>query len=189
MVKETLPNLSFQSFFISNEITNSPLLVEIIKTGKKLKEKGILTDNTSATISVGFGKRILINGEVEDFSKIKKEEIIEIVDYNPIKNILLVIGPIEPKIESPIHWMIHHARYEVNSIVQINNSNLVEKLRKKIPIIDDKYPIGSIENIKEVLKGLKNSNKIIVRNDNILFIGKRLYDIEETIFKIVEEIK
>jgi len=189
MTGDVFSNLTFQSFFISNEITNSPLLVEIIKTSKKLKDKGVLADNSSATISLGFGKRILINGEVEDFSKIKKEEIIEIADYNPIKNILLVIGPIEPKVETPIHWMIHHARAEVNSIIQIHNSNLAEKLNKKIPIVDDKYPIISIEHIKEVLKALRNSNKIIIKNESILFIGKRLDDIEDNIFKTFEEIK
>lgn len=188
MKKGSFPNLSFQSFYISKEQTNSPLLVNIIKIGKKLKEKGILPDNTSATISLGFGKRILINSDVEDFSNIKKEELIEIVDYNPIKNILLVIGPMEPKIETPIHWMIHHARKEVNSIVQIYNGTLAEKLFNNIPLVNDKYPIGSIENIKEILKSLSFNNKIIIGYDSILFVGNRLSEVEDIIFKTFEEL-
>lgn len=183
------PNISFQSFYISREETNSPLLIDFIKTGKKLKEKGILPDNTSATISLGFGKRILINSDVEDFSNIKKEELIEIADYDPIKNILLVIGPMEPKIETPIHWMIHRAREEVNSIVQINNSILAEKLINKLPIVDDKYPIGTIENIKEILKSLRDNNKIIIGSNRILFVGNRLRDVEDIIFKTFEGLK
>ena len=124
----------------------------------------------------------MINSDVEDFSNIKKEELIEIADYDPIKNILLVIGPMEPKIETPIHWMIHHAREEINSIVQINSSILAENLVNKLPIVDDKYPIGTIENIKEILKSLRDNNKIIIGSNSILFVGNRLRDVEDIIF-------
>lgn len=185
----SLPNISFRSFYVSREVTNSPLLVDIIKIGKKLKQVGILTDETSATISLSFGKRILINGEVDDFSSIKKEEIVEIADYDPIKKALLVIGPIEPKIETPIHWMIHHARGEVNSVVQIYNNDLASKLVEKLPMIDDKYPPGSIEDIKEVLKGLRDSEKVILRNESVLFVGNRIDDVQDLILKTFEEIK
>jgi hypothetical protein len=189
MIGGNFPNISFQTFYVSKEETNSPLLIEIIKIGKKLKESGFLTEEISATISIGYGKRILINSEVEDFSKIKKEEIIEIVDYDPIKNNLLLIGPVEPRLETPVHWMIHHAREEINAVVEIHDSGFAEKLNKKIPVIDDKYPISSIEHIKEVLRGLRDSKNIVIKNQSVLFIGANLTKIEELIFKTYEDLK
>jgi len=189
MIGGNFPNISFQTFYVSKEETNSPLLIEIIKIGKKLKESGLLKEDTSATISLGYGKRILINSEVEDFSKIKKEEIIEIVDYDPIKNNLLIIGPAEPKVETPVHWMIQHAREEITATIEIHDSGFAEKLNKTMPIVDDKYPISSVEHIKEILRGLRDSKKIVVKNESVLFIGTNLAEVEELIFKTYEGLK
>lgn len=189
MIGGNFPNISFQTFYVSKEETNSPILIEIIKIGKKLKDSGLLKEDTSATISLGYGKRVLINSDVEDFSKIKKEEIIEVVDYDPIKNNLLIIGPVEPKLETPVHWMIHHARSEINAAVEIHDSVFAEKLNKKIPVVDDKHQISSIEHIKEVLRSLRDSKKVIIKNESILFIGNNLPEVEELIFKTNEDLK
>jgi len=189
MIGGNFPNISFQTFYASKEETNSPLLIEIIKIGKKLKESNILTKDSSAVISIGYGRRILINGEVGDFSKIKKEEIIEIVDYNPIKNNLLIIGPAEPNYKTPVHWMIHYSRNEINAVVEIQNSIFAEKLNKKIPAIGDKYPIGSIDFIKEVLRNLKDSKKIIIKNESVLFVGNSMQKVQDLIIETFEDLK
>jgi len=185
MIGGNFPNISFQTFYVSKEETNSPQIIEIIKIGKKLKESNILTKDASATISIGYGRRVLINGEVQDFSKIKKEEIIEIVDYDPIKNNLLIIGPAEPTYKTPVHWMIHHSRKEINAVVELQSSVFAERLNKKIPVIDDKYPTGSIDFIKEVLRGLKDSEKLIIKNESVLFVGNSIKQVEDSVLKTI----
>jgi len=178
-----LTNLSLQVFYVSKEETNCPLVLEMIKTAKNLKEKEILTDKNSATISMKYGKRILINSEVEDFSNIKKEELMEIVDYNPLNNNLLVIGPKDPKVETTLHWMIHHARDEVNVVVQINDKNLLENTEEKEMLSTEKTPIYNIEFIKESLKKLRENKRIFIKDLGAIYVGKSAKDIS----KMIEE--
>ena len=179
-----LTNLALQVFYVSKEETNCPLVIEIIKIGKKLKEQGILTDKTSATISMKYGKRILINSDTKDFSMIRKEELIEVVDYNPLNNNLLVIGSADPKIETTLHWMIHHARDEVNIVIQINDEKILEKIKEKDMISTEKTPIHSIEFIKQSLKQLRDKPEIFIKEKGAIFVGKNVKDVTALIEKM-----
>lgn len=172
-------NQKFQIFYISKELTNCPLIIKIIKISKKLKDKGIIKKDNDAVFSLGFGKRIIINGLVKDFSDIKRNELLEVVDFDPIKNNLLLIGPAEPKTETSLHWMIHHARDDINFIAQIKNIDLIKEL-KDIEVTD-KYPIGSLDNTKEVLKALRTNKKIIIKNNGLLAVGRNTEDVEKQI--------
>lgn len=178
-----LTNLALQVFYVSREETNCPLTLEMIKTGKNLKEKEILTDKNSATISMKYGKRILINSKVKDFSKIQKEELMEVVDYNPLNNNLLVIGPKDPKVETTLHWMIHHARDEVNVIVQINDKKLLENTEEKEMLSAEKTPLYNIEFIKQALKKLREDKKIFIKDKGAIYVGKNSKDVT----KMIEE--
>jgi len=165
------------------------LIPELIRISKKLKEKKMLSDDSSLIISFKYGNRILINGSVEDYSIIKHEELFEVADYDPVKNVLMIIGPAEPRLETSVHYMIHHARSEVNAVIQINNSNIFEKIKEKYPIADDKYPVGTLNYIKEVLKKLYDSKIIILKNQGILIVGETYKKVEESANKLTEEIR
>jgi ribulose-5-phosphate 4-epimerase/fuculose-1-phosphate aldolase len=177
-------NLMFQTFYVSKEETNCPLAIEIIKLGNKLKQSGILKKEDDAVFSIGFGKRIIINSMIEDFSKIKREELLEVVDFDPIKNNLLLIGFAKPRVETFLHWMIHHARDDVSFIVQIKKTDF-----NKIKDVDvtDKYPVGSIDNTKDVLKALRNSKKVVIKNNGLLFVGRNIFEVEKQIKEFLGE--
>lgn len=175
-------NEKLQVFYISKEEINCPLIVDILKISKILKEKSVLTKDSDVIFSIGFGKRMIINGEVKDISNIKREELLEVVDYDAIRNNLLLIGSTVPKIETSLHWMIHHARDDVNFIAQINKTDIIDKIKKKnIAEVTDKYPIGSLNNIKEVLKTMRTNKKIIIKNNDLLIVGRNTADIEKQI--------
>lgn len=183
MKEQKLSLNKFQAFYTSNETSKHPLKTGIIKLGKKIKKYNLIKDN-SALISLSIGNQVLINTDVEDYSNIKDEEILEIVDYDPVKNNILLIGKKKPKLETPVHWMIHHARKDVGAIIQINNKDLIEKLKIKNPETK-KEETGSFEQIKSVLYLLRDSKKIIIKNQGILCVGKTIKDIEEKL----EELK
>ena len=189
MFKAGFPSMFFQVFYISKEETRCPLVFEIIKTGKKLKEERILDEGCSAVISLGYGKRMLINGFVEDFSNIRREELLEVVDYDPIKRNLLVIGPCEPKPETSIHWMIHYARDEVNVVIQINDEGLIDELKNKIPTVEKDGVIGSIEQVKNVMKHLRDSRVVGVKNLGVLFVGSSVEEVENLVLETIKKDK
>lgn len=177
MKEQNAPLNQFQVFYVSNEKSKNSLIPEIVKIGKKIKESKLI-EESSAVISLSFGSQVLINSDVEDYSNIKDEEMLEVVDYDPVKNNILIIGKKRPRLETPVHWMIHHARNDVGVIIQINNKDLAEKLKSKIPETKKEDLPGSFEQIKSVLLLLRNSKKIIIRNQGVLFVGKTIKEIE-----------
>jgi len=182
----TIP--SFQTFFVSREQSNCPILPDMIKLGKKIKEIGISKD-AKGIISLGYGRRILINSSNLDIGKIKKEDILEVVDYDPAKKNLLVIGQNEPNIETPVHWIVISARDDVNAVVELNDEKLAEKLSKKLPTTEKEEPSGTLELAKEVLRTLRKNKNIVIKNKSVFFVGAGFKDIEESIRKISEESK
>ena len=178
------PNYSnFQTFYVSKKESNCPLIPDVITFIKKLDSVNDLT------ISHRFGRRVLINSKEVDFKKINKENFLEIVDYDPFKKIILLMGVEDACIESPLHWYINHARKDVNAVLLIKDKNYLEKKVDKIPIIDNKYPIWTVEQIKEVLGALRNSKIVIIKDVGVLFVGNSLKDIEEQFSKYKEKIK
>ena len=79
------------------------LIPDIVKMGKTIEQHDLLKDRTGV-ISLGYGKRILVNANHVDLGDLKREDILEIVDYNPVKKIVLAIGQKEPCIETSVHW-------------------------------------------------------------------------------------
>ncbi len=189
MIRQTFPNYNFQKFFVSKETCNCPLIYEIVKVNKKLKTIDLLKDIFEISISMKYGKRILIYAKDSDFSEIKADDFLEIVDYDPLKKVLLVIGPKEPRNETPVHWLIHHARDEVKAIIQINNKQLIGKFGKKLPITEKEYPNGTLDQAKEILIKLRDSKKVVIKNQGLIFVGSSVKDIEDLITKTFEELK
>ena len=58
-----------------------------------------------------------------------------------------------------------------------------------IPITENEYPSGTLEQAKEILKNLKDSKRVVIKNQGILFVGNSIKDVEETILKTFEELK
>ncbi|KYK26598.1 hypothetical protein AYK20_03490 [Thermoplasmatales archaeon SG8-52-1] len=181
-------NFSFQTFYLSKEICNCPQIPEVLLTIKKLKTLDILKDILEISISMKYGKRILINARNTNFDEIKAVDFLEIVDYDPLKKVLLVMGIKEPLIETPIHWIIHHARDEVKAIIQINNKIFIEKFQKKLPITNKEYQSGTLEQAKEILFKLRNNKMVGIKNQGLLFVGNNLKEVEDLVINKFEEL-
>ena len=179
-------NIGFQTFYTSKEQSNSPLITEIIKLGKILDKNDPGKEIRSLTMSLRYGKRLIINSDYDDIGGIKREEILEIIDYDPVKKNLLVIGPCQPKIESSIHWMIHHARDEVNVVVQLNGEKIINKFQGKIPETENDYLLTSFEMIKDVLKKLKDNTGVLIKNHGVIFVYNNYKDIDKQILNILK---
>ena len=183
----TMP--SFQTFYVSKEESNCPLIPEIVRTGKKFKDLDVLKNITGASISLKYGKRVLMNTKNTDIREIKRADLLEIVDYDPVKKVLLAIGSREPRVESSVHWLIHHARDEVNAVIQINDEHLAEKLSGKIPVTEKEYPSGTLEQAKEILRVLRTSEKVVIKNQGVLFVGNNVKDFEKNFLETFEGLK
>jgi ribulose-5-phosphate 4-epimerase/fuculose-1-phosphate aldolase len=186
MSEKTLPAPTLHTLFVSRETSNCPLLSEMITLGKNLQEFG-LTDKETGILSLDYGKRLLINAKNTDLKKITQQDIVEIVDYDPLKNIMMVIGLHDPTLETPVHWIIQKARHDVNAILQINSPTLYEKFKNILPSTENDTPPGTLQRAKEILRTLQKGKTILLKNEGIIFVGINRKEIHEAMRMQLEE--
>jgi len=186
MIRMALGILSFQTLYVSREQSNCPLISDMIRIDKKLKELEVLKDTTGA-MSLEYGKRMVIQRAGSRLDDLKIDDFAEIVDYDPLKRIMLVIGRNEPCVEAPVHWIIHHARDDVNAILQLNGEKTIERFSKRFPTTEKTFPQGTLELAKESLKTLRKSKNIILKDVGVLFVGADLKEVEDSVLKNIEE--
>ena len=114
----------FQTFFVSRQEVASPITGELLRLRLFLRREYSIM--SPIVVSIGFGSRVIIN------SVWSEEEFVEIVDYDPVKNIVLAIGRSEPHEETPLHWMIHRAREDVHVIAHILDSEIAKSLKRGV---------------------------------------------------------
>ena len=184
-----IDNLQFQTFYVSKEVSNCPLISKAIEIGKEFEKKNLSYNLDKIIISFKYGKRVLINADDTNIKDLKRKDFLEIIDYDPLKKVMLLMGSKTPRINSSFHWLIHHSRDEINAVIQLNDSNLSEKLENKFPITEKNYPAGTLELAKEVLKLLRNTKKIIIREEGVLFVGNSIEELKKQTLKTLEELK
>ena len=182
-------NLSFKTFYASKEESNCPFIVKALEIGKEFEKKDLPINSTDIIISFKYGKRVLINAENTDLKYLKRKDFLEIIDYDPLKKVMFLMGSKIPRIDSSVHWLIHHAREEVNAVIQINDEKITEKLENKLPVTEKKYPDGTIEYAKEILKLLRDSKNIIISGKGLLLVEGNIDRLKKNMLKTLEESK
>jgi len=180
MNERILPSPVLQTLFVSRETSNCPLISEMIKLGQRLEELG-LADKETGIVSLDYGKRLLINAKNVDVKKMKQPDVVEIVDYDPLKNIMMVIGTKDPCFETPVHWIIQKARYDINALLQINSTTLYEKLKGTLPTTEKETQPVTLDRAKEILTTLRTGKTILIKNEGILFAGINIKEIQNAL--------
>jgi ribulose-5-phosphate 4-epimerase/fuculose-1-phosphate aldolase len=186
--ERSLPPTQFQTFYVSREKSGSPQCEDMIHCSKKLQELQLI-DQGKGSISIGFGNRILITGEDARLPTFTQEDIVEVVDYDPIKNIVLAAGKTKPHRETPIHWLIQHARHDVHAVVWLSNKKICEQIKNELPVTERVAPSGTIDLAKEILKALRDGKTILIKEEGILFVGITLKEIEHAATQIIQKVK
>ncbi len=182
-------NDSLSSIKISNERSNFKLIPDIINLINKINKKFDFKIDGDIIISVKYGKRIVINCKNSNLTNLKKDDFIEIIDYNPIKKMILSIGPREPDFNMTIHWIIQKARRESNVLIQLNSNSLIKKIIKD-KIENEKNSIeDSFEIAKDLLIKFRNQNMAYIKKYGIFLIGSNLKNMENIIYDLFEGFK
>ena len=182
MEKEKIKQLNKpQVFYSSKETSNCPYIPNIIQTVSEIKKHELFENLSEIIISHRYAKRIVINTESKTLNR---DDFIEVVDYDPLKNIFLIMGSKHPRDETSIHWMIHHAREEINTVIQINSKKILEKKYKNTSKIEEDYINASLDQIKEILRNLRDSKIVDIKNHGLLFVGNNLNEINKSIFNL-----
>ncbi len=186
MPERTLPTPALQVLFVSRETSKSPLFGELVKIGHILESQGVSTHETGV-MSYDYGRRLIITAKNIDVKQMTQEDIVEIADYDPLKNIMLVIGTKEPSQEAPVHWIIQKARHDVNVLLQLHSPTLSKKLQGVLPSTETSTPPGTLDRAKELLRTLRKGKTILIQDDEILFAGINIPEIEKSVAFYLKE--
>lgn len=171
--------------YVSREINISKLIVDVISFSKIFEKYS--SQISKIIITISFGNRVVLCSKQNDIKTITPEDFIEIVDIDPIRKTIVLMGKKHPTIETIVHWMIHKARTDINAVVEIQSNQLFQKNCNKIPIhqINSK---NTIEQVKTILQALKKDKNICIKDETIILTGLYLKEIKEYILKNFEDI-
>ena len=124
----------FQYRRISQDESNNPILPQIAKIGKKISQLSYF-NNSSASIAFHFGKRMIITKDNANIDHLQRNDIIEIIDVDPVKNTSLYFGPSPTPLISPILWMIGYAKKEIQYVVFLEKNSKKTSFSTSIPNI------------------------------------------------------
>jgi hypothetical protein len=186
MTEKTLPSPMLQVLFVSKETSNTPLFGEIAKIGRTLENLGV-PKNAPGIVSYDYGRRLVITAKNIDVKQMNQADIVEIADYDPLKNIMLVIGTKEPCQEAPVHWIIQKARHDINVLLELQSPSLPERLQGILPATQAVTIPGTLDRAKEFLRTLRTGKTILLQNEGILFAGINIKEIEASLSLYLKE--
>jgi len=172
----------FKYHSISQDESNNPILPQIAKIGKKISQLPHV-NNSSASIAFHFGKRMVITKNNANIDQLQRNDIIEIIDVDPVKNTALYFGPSPPSLISPILWMIGYAKKEIQYVVFLEKNSKKNSFSTSIPNI--KKEDIFIEMIKSILKQLRNQEIIRINTDLLILTAQT----EEQMYKNIKIIE
>ena len=166
--------------FIRSVKQLSPHATNLVSIFEKFRDT--LQISKIHSISSRTGSGFMINSANFNIENFNRDKILEIIDFDPVRNNLMVIGNEPPVNEVIIHWFIYRGLPWINGIISINNNELIEKFQDSAyPIVDINGKMINTNKSLEILKYAKTSNIVILGNQSILIVGKTLEEVYESL--------
>ena len=174
----------FQSFFLAKEVTTSEALPMLLHFLNQINLEPTFKKLT-CRISTRYGKRIIINTNHHE-KNLKNVDFIEIVEYDPLKNIVLLIGQKQPPLETSIHSLLYRARNDINAIAQFSGEKLPFIVPDNIAVVQNPGVHGSFEEAKQILKTIGTTNIVKIKNKSLIVCGSNLQNIKSILTSLIK---
>lgn len=176
----TLKSNRVQLFTLSKEESNCPLIPQMLQFANDIHHLLGRSKEESVIITMTYGKRMISTTSNVPLNHLSRTDFIEIVDFDPIRNILLIIGPANPDSITPLQWMIHHGKQEILITIFIKEKTTDKETPKKIiTSLDEGNTI--LETAKNVLKTLQKKSIILIKDKGVLITGDSTESVKERI--------
>jgi len=185
MNKEQKPYQPLTIHCISKEESNCPLIPMLIEISQIGKEK-LNAGNSFFLPSIVFGKRVVIPRSFLEVDKIKHDDVVELIDYNPVTKTLLYLGPNIPSDDVAAHFLVHHAKKEIQAMMQIKNPLVNNKMKKRIPQVTLDEPVNTLEKAKKWLKVLQKTD-VFFSDEYLIITASSIKKIKHILNKLGKE--
>jgi hypothetical protein len=168
LVNYRSPNVQF----ISRAKQLTPRSKDVVAVAVSLKDDLKIKGNHS--ISTRTGNGFLINTGYFESKDFNRDNIVEVIDFDPVRNNMMVIGNDPPAFDSAYQWFIYRGLPWINGVINIDNLDIIEQFSKKYPIVDMYKKISNTDLALTILKTAKSSKICILKNQSVLVVGNTL---------------
>lgn len=188
MVGEVYVGRKFGTEFIGGDFRlGEEIAREFLGVCRILSSHG-LAPGAVGNVSVRTAEGMLIKAGGRSLGYLTVDDIVLVVEYNPGTNTVGVRGRLEPSSETPMHWLIYSNFPRVNAVVHAHDPlvsgkpGLVERLGVETTAVE--IPYGTRELAGEVIRGLKRSDYVFIRNHGSVSVGGNLRDAIDLMLKV-----
>ena len=142
--------------------------------GKRLSDEGLAGGNFG-NMSIRYGRGMVITATNVSLGSLSDDDVVEVRDYDPVRNVAMAIGLQQPSSETPMHWMIYRAFPETGAVIHVHGSSKGVETEKDLPP-------GTLELGMEAIGALKGHNPITLKNHGPVAIG---YTLEDALHRLV----
>jgi len=175
-----------ENYHASKEQTHCPLIPTIVRIGKWF-ENYIKCSNINPEVFVStlYGKRVIINTPPQNSTTASIEDFIEIIDFDPVRNTMLLIGQKQPSWTLAIHWYIHNTLQINGYVLELIYQKQKDTWKKTYPQVKKANTI--IDTIKNILQQIKKNRIIVFDTTSVFILLKDIIELEKIIPKLYEE--
>jgi hypothetical protein len=142
------------------------------------------------SISIRTVKKFVITRPGVVGRKLSPDDLIEIVDYDPVRDSALALGSKDAPQDIPVHWLIYRALDHINGIANLNlklDDEALEEL--KIESIDKKLKVLRPDSTMSILPQLKDLNSIYLNDHGMLFYDSSFPKVIEDIVSFLKKLE
>ena len=186
--------ISFNYFFISNQIINDPKIIELKKWCEIFQKNDltpIINGNFTGNLSFKYLNGFVITASgLRSKMNLGSESFVYVKEYDKKSNTFYIKGKKSPSSESVMHHLIYNNVNNVNSIFHGHN-NLIVKNAKKLGLLVTKteYEPGTPALAYEAVNMLKNNKMIVLKNHGFVSLGKTMNEVGELTLRILRNAK
>ena len=172
--------------FIRRAIQFNPSAKQLVEIFEKFRDILKIKGLESASIRTGNG--FLINTAYFDIKSFNRDNIIEIIDFDPVRNNMMVIGNEPPSSNAALHWFIYRGLPWINGVININNPELMTRFKNgNLLFMDQSKDFLDTNLALMILKNAKNAETQLIEGQGILVVGRTVAEAFEVFNKNLKE--
>jgi len=179
-MEEKYVGRKFRTEFRSDTPPEDSRIYEIIDLGMRFSKMGLLPAEKgghAGNFSFRNNRGFVITAGGVDKGSLKPNDFVQVLRCNTDIKKVTAEGSKQPSSETFAHHLIYSERLDVNAIVHVHDSAVLEKMDKlKIKKTEKRHPYGTIELAEDILKSLGKAKYIAVRGHGVIAVGKSLWE-------------
>lgn len=127
------------------------------------------------SVSSRTGSGFFINTAYFDINNFNKDYIIEVIDFDPVRNNLMVIGNDPPASDTALHWFIYRGLPWINGAIKIDNSEILDDFPdSSYPSLELSEGTLDTDSALMILKSAKTAEITVLKGQGVFVVGKTL---------------